>query len=242
MKRECLHGLTGKRLINGEACPHRHPPRCFRWCKHGKHKKLGCTRGKECNFFHPRLCQGSVLKRVCLDENCTLVHLKKTRRSDNAADNKDPWKKKGPRVRMVSESEREMTKGFSLNSLSTASCMDSPAKIYQPTIQKNEPSKRSKSSYKEKADDHDQNSFLEMYLENIKEGFQTQIAVLRTELLTTLPQLVREQMNRQVPVQPQHPMTMQRQQYPFQQYPPRSQSQIPAQAPTSQPQFPVFYC
>jgi hypothetical protein len=123
--------------------------------------------------------------------------------------------------------------------------MDSPAKIYQPTIQKNEPSKMSKSSYKEKADDHDQNSFLEMYLENIKEGFQTQIAVLRTELLTTLPQLVREQMNRQVTVQPQHPMTMQMQQYPFQQYPPRTQSQIPAnlaQAPTSQPQFPVFYC
>ena len=26
MKRECPHGLTGKRKINGEACPHRHLP------------------------------------------------------------------------------------------------------------------------------------------------------------------------------------------------------------------------
>ena len=41
-KRKCPHGLTGKRHIEGKPCPNRHPPRCFRWCKHGDHQKLAC--------------------------------------------------------------------------------------------------------------------------------------------------------------------------------------------------------
>jgi len=79
-KRECQHGLTGKRLINGKPCPHSHPPRCFRWCKHGDNKKAGCTKGSDCTYYHPKLCKNSVLKRYCANRECTFHHLKHTRR------------------------------------------------------------------------------------------------------------------------------------------------------------------
>ncbi|KAL5268486.1 hypothetical protein ACHWQZ_G002380 [Mnemiopsis leidyi] len=79
-KRECRHGLTGKRLINGKPCPHKHPPRCFRWCKHGENKRSGCTKGEECTYFHPKLCKNSVLKRYCANRDCSFHHLKHTRR------------------------------------------------------------------------------------------------------------------------------------------------------------------
>ena len=207
-KRECPHGLTGKRLINGKACAHRHPPRCFRWCKHGDNKKLGCTRGKECRYFHPRLCQNSVAKKVCLNEDCKYVHLKSTRRSKAAGDNT----RNGYRPRLGSESERYMRRGFSLNSISTG--IDSPAP-HQPTIRKNEPPKTVKRQKVE--DDSDPNSFLVMLMENMKEGLQSQIAVMRTEMLATLPQLVKEQMNRQSAPQQQY---MSQMQCPMPQYPP----------------------
>ena len=79
-KRECPHGLTGKRLINGRACPNLHPRRCFRWCKHGENQRIGCTKGKDCPYFHPKLCRNSVLKRFCPNKECKFHHLKHTRR------------------------------------------------------------------------------------------------------------------------------------------------------------------
>ena len=79
-RRACPHGLTGKRLNDGQRCPNRHPPLCFRYSKHGDTKKLGCTKGNECKHFHPRLCRNSVTKRVCLNEDRTFHHLKHTQR------------------------------------------------------------------------------------------------------------------------------------------------------------------
>ena len=231
-KRECPHGLTGKRLVDCKACPFRHPPRYFRWCQHGENSKRGCTRGKECKYFHPRLCQSSVAKRMCQREDCKYIHLKGTRRPKTA----DVRNRNDKRPRLVSESDGFMRRGFSLNSLST--CVDSPGP-HQPTIQKRETNKISK---KQKAADReeDPNSFLYMLMENMKEGLQSQIAVMRTEMLATLPQLVREQMNRQSASHQQFIPQMQGQML---QCPPLNQNPIPAsllQAPVFQPQFPGF--
>ena len=174
---------------------------------------------------------------MCLKVDCKYVHLKGTRRpkSDTNNDNKNSQNDK--RSRLGSESEGFMRRGFSLNSLST--CVDSPGP-HQPTIQKKESAKMPK---RQKIFDRDQdpNSFLYMLMENMKEGLQTQIAVMRTEMLATLPQLVKEQMNRQsAPSQQQFIPHMQG---PMIQCPPQNQNPIPAnllQAPVFQPPFPGF--
>lgn len=224
-RRECPHGLTGKRLVGGIACPYRHPPRCFRWCKHGENKQLGCTRGKECRYFHPKLCQSSVSKRVCLNVDCKYVHLKNTRRSKNVANTKEH----SQRVHKVSESESVMKRGYSLNSIST--CQDSPSR-YPPTIHRKE---LTKAENKQKSNDSDQNSFLVRYMENMKQGIQDQIAEMRTEVLATLPQLVNDQLTRQAALQPQQLFPMQ---FPLSQQPPNNQNLL--QFPTNRLQFANF--
>ena len=233
-KRECPHGLTGKRLIDGKACPYRHPPRCFRWCQNGEDKKRGCLRGDECKYFHPKLCQNSVARRMCQKEDCKYIHLKGTRRTKTAAASMSTQNNRRPRL--GSESDGYMKRGYSLNSIST--CVESPGP-HQPTIQKKETAKRDYPKRQKTTDrDQDQNSFLFMLMENMKEGLQSQIAVMRTEMLATLPQLVREQMNRQ-------PAPQQQQQFLPQmiQCLPLNQNPIPAnllQAPAFQPPFPGF--
>ena len=234
-KRECPHGLTGKRLISGKPCPYRHPPRCFRWCQNGDDKKRGCLRGEECKYFHPKLCQTSVAKRMCQKEDCKYIHLKGTRRPKTAAAGTQSNMRS--RSRLGSESDHGfMKRGYSLNSIST--CVESPGP-HQPTIQKRETSKQIKSQ-KTVDREQDPNSFLFMLMENMKEGLQSQIAVMRTEMLATLPQLVREQMNRQSAPQQQFVPQLQGQML---QCPPLNQNPIPANllhAPAFQPPFPGF--
>ncbi|KAL5271626.1 hypothetical protein ACHWQZ_G002039 [Mnemiopsis leidyi] len=84
-RRQCPHGLTGKRLIDGQPCKFKHPPRCFRWCKHGDNQRLGCTKGNDCKYLHPKLCRNSVLKRYCPNQDCSYHHLKHTRRPRDPA-------------------------------------------------------------------------------------------------------------------------------------------------------------
>ena len=93
---------------------------------------------------------------------------------------------------------------------------------------------------KEKVNDSDQNSFLVMLMENMKQGLQSQIADMMTEMCAALPQLVKEQLTRQTAPQPQqqYPTHLH---YPLHQYPPLNQNQVPAnliQVPNFRPQFP----
>lgn len=79
----CPHGLTGKREIDGSACPNRHPPRCFRYCRFGTDPRHGCKKGNECRYFHPILCKHSVRRKVCTIMDCQFTHLKYTKRYDH---------------------------------------------------------------------------------------------------------------------------------------------------------------
>ena len=79
-KAKCPHGLTGRKEINGQICKKDHPKRCIRFCRFGKTKKGGCTRGDQCQYFHPILCKYSVMNHQCTKEDCTFTHLKGTRR------------------------------------------------------------------------------------------------------------------------------------------------------------------
>ena len=70
------------------ACQHDHPKRCIRFCRFGKNKKGGCTRGAQCQYYHPVLCRNALVNKKCTQENCTFTHLKGTRR--NEEDEADP--------------------------------------------------------------------------------------------------------------------------------------------------------
>ena len=74
MENICPHGISGK------GCSSTHPKRCNKYSKHGEDKYLGCRRGKNCMYFHPRLCRNSTEMKVCLAKTCKDVHLVGTQR------------------------------------------------------------------------------------------------------------------------------------------------------------------
>ena len=78
--RNCPHGKDGKDLVEGVPCPLRHPKLCHKYCGHGNNSRYGCTKGKRCEFFHPRLCRNSLQDKHCPVEDCTFTHLKGTAR------------------------------------------------------------------------------------------------------------------------------------------------------------------
>ena len=180
-KRECPHGLTGKRLINDRPCPYRHPPHCYRWSKHGDNKKLGCTKGSECRYFHPKLCRNSVSKRECLNRECTYVHLKHTRRTQetNTARPQPPPSNK--------TSQR-----FRFDSVSTMG--GSP---YAPTVQKRNtaPDKELAGAIKPGEETNHSNSFLLKLIESMKEGIILQMSEKLLEFQASIPDIVREELN-----------------------------------------------
>lgn len=187
-KRECRHGLTGKRLIDNQPCPHRHPPQCFRWQKHGDNKKLGCTKGDGCRYFHPKLCRSSVLRRECRNDECKFVHLKHTRRFKKPRNDTRPTAAERKPPLPPNTHQR-----IHFNSISTT---DSP---YAPTIQKRRQSNPTVPSYNSAGDkDLDSKSFLYKLMENMKQGILLKMSENLTELQKSIPDIVRQQiaMNR----------------------------------------------
>ena len=76
----CPHGKDGKTEIQGEPCKHLHPKKCFAWCKAGSDRRYGCTKDKDCPYFHPVICRNSIRYKRCLNPDCTYAHLKFTKR------------------------------------------------------------------------------------------------------------------------------------------------------------------
>lgn len=70
----CPHGISGR------GCNFKHPKRCFKYSSYGEDQQDGCTRGRRCWFFHPRLCQNSIQMGMCLNKSCKDIHLLETKR------------------------------------------------------------------------------------------------------------------------------------------------------------------
>ena len=70
----CPHGISGR------GCSYTHPRRCSYYSKYGDDRWRGCRYGKNCKFFHPKLCLNSVQLKMCLTKSCRDVHLAGTRR------------------------------------------------------------------------------------------------------------------------------------------------------------------
>ena len=73
----CRYGISGK------GCPRAHPKLCPKLMTSGDKAPRGCSKGGTCEKLHPKMCQSSLLHRECLDDSCTLYHVKGTRRSNS---------------------------------------------------------------------------------------------------------------------------------------------------------------
>ena len=74
---KCPHGISGKK------CEYLHKNICFKYCALGTKEmhRGGCRFGDGCRWLHPTLCKNSVSMRMCLNETCTHVHLRYTKRT-----------------------------------------------------------------------------------------------------------------------------------------------------------------
>ena len=73
----CKHGISGK--AEG-TCNYAHPKPCKKFMTNGNRRQRGCTKGNGCEFFHPKICNGSLRERLCTNENCKYLHIKGTKR------------------------------------------------------------------------------------------------------------------------------------------------------------------
>ena len=81
----CPHGLRGNKLLEGEKCKFEYPRACRKYSSFGSRGRNGCRLDSNCRYYHPILCRYSVSERLCLNEKCTFVHLKGTRRHEDSA-------------------------------------------------------------------------------------------------------------------------------------------------------------
>ena len=81
LKRQCPHGLTGKRHIEGKPCNFKHRKRCMYHMEHGP---SGCRFGTKCRYLHPPYCPNSIKLKMCLNRNCKELHMKGTQRSSRS--------------------------------------------------------------------------------------------------------------------------------------------------------------
>ena len=72
----CKEYRLGK-CAKGVNCNFYHPDKCLNYCRFGRE---GCNEGYKCNRLHPVLCKSSLYHKECYLDNCTLAHLKGTKR------------------------------------------------------------------------------------------------------------------------------------------------------------------
>ena len=176
--------------MNEKACDLDHPKRCFRFCDYGPKHKNGCKRGKECQYWHPRLCRFSVQGKECDVSECTFQHLISHRKPKNTEKTAEraTYRRRAGNSESASDKEITDTRGLRYPRVSlTSSTGQTP---YPSTIRKTalDGSKTN--------EDTNQESFLLKLIENMRAGFQEQIDGLKKEIVKG-----REQEPRQQPIQ-----------------------------------------
>ena len=87
IKGQCRHGISGKK---DGGCPKAHPPLCHRLMTFGDKRPRGCTKGKDCNKLHPKMCPSSLTKRECFIDTCSMYHVKGTKRHPPTSKDPEP--------------------------------------------------------------------------------------------------------------------------------------------------------
>ena len=166
LKRICPHGLTGKRLIDGKPCPHKHRKHCRYFLEYGP---SGCRFKSQCRFLHPRVCENSLKLKTCLNKSCSEFHLKGTQRKPPPPEDysNPPQQPKERNVQPWNFGERKLA------------TEDKPANnIHQQSQSTNSHSK----------------DFLDQYLHQIKADLRSFTQTIITEsLAASLPHLINQQ-------------------------------------------------
>ena len=74
---QCRYGMSGK------GCSRAHPSLCRKLMNNGNKHPQGCSKGKSCDKFHPKMCPSSIDHRECLNDECSMWHVKGTRRNNS---------------------------------------------------------------------------------------------------------------------------------------------------------------
>lgn len=168
-KRQCPHGGSGQKEVDGKTCEFPHPRRCTKYCRFGK-RKGGCTKDKACKYYHPVLCKFSVRTGKCMNSDCTYTHLKGTKRSENDENGQD---QQPPAPRRSTENNfRQGVRPVRHRKDSAVSTGSRGSEGFRtPSHRLRRTSERQNITVATERD-----NFLEKLLENIKEGFSQQKA------------------------------------------------------------------
>ena len=241
----CKHGISGKRQINGIACPKAHPVPCRRYCRNGNHERGGCTRGKQCRYFHLNICRSSLTKRECLNADCQYFHLKYTKRTAAPTERRPSSKPDHTYPAQKKPAKKQTQQRFRFDSITSAGNFTP----YPATINGK---KNGKEPIKSVNDNQSETDFLFKLMESMKEGIINQVTDKLTEFQYNLPNLIREQTMRlhvpQTQVTHLPPMTVSHHQMnlppqmnvPPQMDPTQGVSQHPFQQSGFPPQFPGY--
>lgn len=232
-KNQCPHGMNGKKVINGQDCSFSHPRRCKRFCMFGPRRKGGCNKGNDCTFYHPKLCHNALRNSTCLNENCTFVHTKgtKRRRANSPQGQSRPEhssRDRHPRSRRPSQSRENPRQESRPRSGHPQHSTDRQRS--RPQYPDNHPSRHhdyrerlvsTSSSHRPATPTAASNnnatevSFLVRMLQNMKSDFQTEINQLKLSIAHQIPawnpQTLRPQTSFQIPSHhpdPQVPIVM----------------------------------
>ena len=204
-RRQCPHGKTGKKLVDGKFCEKKHPKRCFKYSNFGARDKRGCRKGKKCKYWHPRLCSGSLANKVCVNDECTFFHLEGTKRLDPDNDNRS-YRRKEEQHHVPNNKPPQKAGNLKAPRFSTTSAFYTP---YPPTVGKE--GKSTAQTKSGRADD--ESTFLFKLIEEMKSGFQEQINELKESLHASQESQFQQQqfnnpVNRYYPPPPMMPNMM----------------------------------
>ena len=201
-RRQCPHGRTGKTLVEGLPCSKSHPPRCRRFCEYGPKSSLGCNRGKNCRYWHPRLCRHSLADGRCLQKDtCTFFHLRGTVRtadvpvprerkeSDRSGRQENSRREEKDRVPELPKLfRREEDPGENTVSRKIRFNSHTSQTPYPPTVVSRRPEKHPEFDTSSK----DSSAFLLKLIESMKEGIISHMDEQISELRNSIPQIVRQ--------------------------------------------------
>ena len=95
---------TKKNGMKGNGCSFHHPKRCAKLMSYGTKTNKGCNLGNKCPDFHPKMCPMSISKSEFFDMDCTLCHVKGTRRK-KAKDERKPMESKKSKLNTTSKND-----------------------------------------------------------------------------------------------------------------------------------------
>ena len=82
----CPHGISGKKLIDGQRCSLKHLRVCNEFRVFGSTGRRGCKR-QNCRYFHPKVCSALSDTGTCVKRNCPNFHPRSSRKKRSESRN-----------------------------------------------------------------------------------------------------------------------------------------------------------